>query len=121
MERAMQDHEVHHAHHGGANKESKNHIGPAVEHDGSSTHRGNLSDPHDLDHQAIVESERSARGAHDKHAGHSVETFRARFWLSLLLSIPVVLFSEMVQDWFNFSMPSFPGSGWIAPVLGAAV
>ncbi|MGC4191451.1 MAG: heavy metal translocating P-type ATPase [Thermomicrobiales bacterium] len=60
-------------------------------------------------------------GGHDKHAGHSVAMFRDRFWLSLLLSIPVVLYSEMVQDWLHFSMPSFPGSDWVAPVLGTVV
>ena len=69
--------------------------------------------PHPPDHDQA--------SGHDKHAGHDVEMFRSRFWLSLLLTIPVVLYSEMVQDWLNFSMPSFPGSGAIAPVLGTVV
>jgi Cu2+-exporting ATPase len=47
--------------------------------------------------------------------------FRQRFWLTLALTIPVVLFSEMVQDWLGFSMPEFPGDSWIPPVLGTAV
>jgi Cu2+-exporting ATPase len=97
---------------------------------GAMTHRGDLADPHDIDHQAIASTEHAshsahaghaAHGGHDKHAGHSVEMFRSRFWLSLLLSVPVVLYSDMVQNWLNFSMPSFPGSGAIAPVLGTIV
>jgi Cu2+-exporting ATPase len=39
----------------------------------------------------------------------------------LVLSIPVVLFSSMVQDWLNYTMPSFPGSNLIAPVLGTVI
>src|SRR5215207_1702177 len=96
-------------------------------HDGHEmTHRGDLADPHDIDHQAMVEAEHAAMGhgahaAHDKHAGHSVEMFRSRFWISLLLSIPVVLYSPMVQEWLRFSMPAFPSSELISPVLGTIV
>ncbi len=60
-------------------------------------------------------------GGHDQHAGHSVAMFRDRFWLSLLLTLPVVFFSEMVQEWFGYSAPTFPGSGWIGPVLGTVI
>ena len=58
---------------------------------------------------------------HDKHAGHSVAMFRDRFWLSLLLTLPVVFFSEMIQEWFGYTAPSFPGSEWVAPALGIAI
>lgn len=58
---------------------------------------------------------------HDKHAGHSPDMFRDRFWLSLLLTIPVVLYSHMVQEWLGFSMPMFPGSQWMPFVLGTII
>jgi P-type Cu2+ transporter len=58
---------------------------------------------------------------HDKHAGHSVAMFRDRFWLSLLLTLPVVFFSEMIQEWFGYTAPTFPGSDWVAPVLGTVI
>jgi Cu2+-exporting ATPase len=58
---------------------------------------------------------------HEAHAGHSVDAFRQKFWLSALLTIPVVLYSEMVQEWLNFSMPEFAGSDLIAPVLGTFI
>jgi P-type Cu2+ transporter len=62
-------------------------------------------------------------GAHGGHGGHGdhAAQFRDRFWLSLLLTIPVVVYSEMVQEWLSFTPPRFPGSQWVAPVLGTIV
>ena len=48
--------------------------------------------------------------AHDRHDGHSVAMFRDRFWLSLLLTIPVVVWSHDVQEWLGYQAPAFPGS-----------
>ena len=64
-----------------------------------------------------------ARGGsgHDYHAGHSVAMFRDKFWLSFALTIPVVFWSSDVQRWFGYTVPSFPGSKLIAPVLGTIV
>jgi Cu2+-exporting ATPase len=54
------------------------------------------------------------------HGDHAAE-FRDRFWLSLALGVPVVVYSPMVQEWFGYSAPSFPGDGLVAPVLGTAI
>ncbi|MFW5714219.1 MAG: heavy metal translocating P-type ATPase, partial [Brevefilum sp.] len=54
------------------------------------------------------------------HGGH-VEMFRRKFWLSSLLSIPVLVFSETVQGWLGYSIPEFPLSGWIVPVFSLIV
>ena len=56
-------------------------------------------------------------GAHDKHEGHNPEMFRDRLLVSLLLTAPILYFSEQFQDWFNYEAVSFPGSEWVAPVL----
>jgi Cu2+-exporting ATPase len=66
---------------------------------------------------------------HDQHAGHGghgghgdhAAQFRDRFWVSLALTVPVVAYSEMVQEWLGFTPPRFPGSEWVAPVLGTVV
>ncbi|HEX7132848.1 MAG TPA: copper-translocating P-type ATPase [Iamia sp.] len=47
--------------------------------------------------------------------------FRRRFWISLVLTIPAVIYSQMVQDWLGYSAPSFSGDDWVAPIFGAAV
>ena len=60
-------------------------------------------------------------GAHDRHAGHSVEMFRDRFWITLALTIPTLVWSEMIQGWFRFTAPSFSGSAYIPAVFGTAV
>ncbi len=57
---------------------------------------------------------------HDKHAGHDPEMFRRRFWLSLLLTVPLVATSHMVMDWFGYEL-SFPAMSWVAPLLGSFV
>ena len=58
---------------------------------------------------------------HDQHAGHSVAMFRDRFWLSLALSVPVLIWSEMLQELLGYSAPSVPGDRWIPLVFGTAV
>ncbi len=59
-------------------------------------------------------------GAHGGHGDHAA-TFRDRFWLSLVLSVPVVLWSSMFQELLGYTAPQFPGSGLISPVLGTVV
>ncbi len=47
--------------------------------------------------------------------------FRDRFWVSLALSIPVVIWSESVQQFLGYSAPAFPFSDLIPPLLATAV
>ncbi|MGH7502596.1 MAG: heavy metal translocating P-type ATPase [Longimicrobiales bacterium] len=59
--------------------------------------------------------------AHDKHAGHSVEMFRDRFWLTLALTVPTVVWGHMLSQLTGWHAPAIPGSTWIAPVFGTMV
>jgi Cu2+-exporting ATPase len=54
------------------------------------------------------------------HAGHE-QMFKRRFFVSLVLSIPVLLYSEGFQALVGFSMPTFPGSEWISPLFAVIV
>ncbi|MFY1637940.1 copper-translocating P-type ATPase [Solwaraspora sp. WMMB335] len=56
----------------------------------------------------------------DTHAGHDPNVFRRKFWWSLALTVPIVVTSHMVMDWFGYSL-DFPGMAWIGPVLGSVV
>lgn len=58
---------------------------------------------------------------HDKHAGHSVAMFKDRFWLSLVLTLPVLVYSEMIQHWLNFTPPSFTGSQYVPFVFSSII
>ena len=94
-------------------------------HDGHEmVHRGDLADPRDIDHQAMTEAEHAAMG-HAPRARQACRAQRRDVPVPLLdqpaLSIPVVLYSPMVQEWLRFSMPVFPGSDLIPPVLGTII
>ena len=58
---------------------------------------------------------------HDKHAGHSVAMFKDKFWLSLLLTIPVLVYSEMIQHWLRFTPPAFAGSQYVPFVFSSII
>jgi P-type Cu2+ transporter len=47
--------------------------------------------------------------------------FRRRFWICLALSVPVLVYSPMIQEWLGFKAPAFPCSQWIAPVFSLIV
>src|SRR5215213_6112706 len=111
----MDEHENHdtqsHSHHGMGKK------------DNSQPGRMDHS-PEKMDNPAVhnahaghtMPASRAASGDHSTHAGHGTDhsgheqMFRVRFWWSLLLSIPVLLYSEMIQIWLGFTLPSFPFS-----------
>jgi Cu2+-exporting ATPase len=63
----------------------------------------------------------SGHGNHDKHEGHSPEKFRDRFWLSLALTVPVVIWSPAIQELLGYQAPVLPGSDWIGPALSTIV
>lgn len=58
---------------------------------------------------------------YDKHAGHSVAMFRNKFWVCLILTVPVLLYSENVARWLHISPPSFPGSMYIPFILSSVI
>lgn len=64
--------------------------------------------------------DRIGHGGHGRHADHAAQ-FRDRFWLTLALTVPVVLFSEMFQRILGYTAPSFPGSDWVSPALGTVI
>jgi Cu2+-exporting ATPase len=65
--------------------------------------------------------EQVAGGGHDKHAGHSVAMLRDRFWLSLVLAIPVALLSHDVTMWLGYELPVVPGLELLPAILGTMV
>lgn len=59
--------------------------------------------------------------AKNSSPSHHESMFRRKFWISTLLSIPVLIFSKTVQGWFGYSIPAFPLSAWIVPVFSIIV
>lgn len=59
--------------------------------------------------------------SHNQHAGHSAKMFRDKFWLSLVLTLPVVSWSAEVQQWLGYHAPVFPGSRFVPAILGTII
>jgi Cu2+-exporting ATPase len=47
--------------------------------------------------------------------------FRSKFWLSLALTIPVVLLSHDIQEWFGYDIPMIPGIEYVPAILGTFI
>jgi len=60
-------------------------------------------------------------GDFNKHEGHSTNVFKTKFWISLALTIPVVLYADIVERVFGWSAPEFAGSDYLPFVLGSIV
>ncbi len=71
--------------------------------------------------QAEHHGQGEGHAGHDRHEGHSPKMFQQKFWLSLTLTLPVVIWSEHIQGLLGYRAPDFAGSTWIPPVLGTAV
>ncbi|MBV6622588.1 MAG: copper-translocating P-type ATPase [Rivularia sp. (in: Bacteria)] len=65
--------------------------------------------------------EHGEHAEHDKHAGHSPEIFKRRFFICLVLTLPVLYFSTQLQTWLNYQAITFPGSDLINPVLAIII
>jgi Cu2+-exporting ATPase len=65
----------------------------------------------------------TAERGHVGHGGHGdhVAQFRRLFWIMLVLAIPTVALSGMFAMILGYTVPDFPGSQWLSPVLGTVM
>jgi P-type Cu2+ transporter len=135
---------THHDH--GAHTGSANHAGHAVaahdehatqarqeiamhgsDHAAHATHDGHAAmdqsthgDQHaEMDHRA--HGGHPGHGGHGAHAGHSEEMFKRPFWISLILTIPVLYYAHIFQDLFGYTAPQFRGSQYLGLILGSII
>jgi Cu2+-exporting ATPase len=82
-----------------------------------------MTDVHHHDDTTPAAHQRDAHAGHGGHAGHGdhAALFRRKFWLSLALTIPVVIYSHMLMELTGWDPPGFSGDHWIPPILGTAV
>jgi len=97
------DHSQHHSHH-------EHHHSTLPE-----THAHREEPEHYTQH-----NETAHRAGHDKHAGHHTGDFLKRFWLCLILTIPVLALSHMIQQWFGFHI-AFNGDKYLLLLLGSVI
>jgi len=63
----------------------------------------------------------AAHAGHGGHAGHSEAMFQRPFWISLILTIPVLLYAELFQELLSYTAPQFPGSQYLEVILGSII
>ena len=113
------DHE--HMNHEGMNHEHMNHEGMNHEHmnheDMDHEHMNHKNMDHGNMNHGMMDHDHMDHGSmggmdHSMHMGN----FKQKFWLSLILAIPIILFSPMMGMEFPFQI-TFPGSEWVVLVL----
>ncbi len=72
---------------------------------------------HKVEHQ---QHSSHSQSGHDKHAGHNVADFWKRFIVCLIVSIPVLALSHMIQQWLGFEL-SFPGDKYVLAFLSTFI
>jgi Cu2+-exporting ATPase len=128
---ARHEHIEHHEHarhemHEAVSKEHDSH-NMQMNHAGHESHQDHTG--HSMDHNGHDMGSMNHEGheMHGEHAGHGTDhtgheqMFRTRFWWSLLLSVPVLIYSELIQRFLGFTPPTFSGSEWIPFVFSLAI
>jgi P-type Cu2+ transporter len=85
-------------------------------HDEHQVHEQHTDHKHDATTKAVAHG----HSMHDKHAGHHTEDFLKRFWICLIVTIPVLLFSHMIQQWFGFEI-MFTGDKYVLLLLSTFI
>ncbi|MCJ7694217.1 MAG: hypothetical protein MUO40_02225, partial [Anaerolineaceae bacterium] len=116
----IHDHSSHTEHNTHESRERHEEHSVPIDHSKHDNHQekdglGKQADPSGHEQHSGPEDHEGHEG-HVDHTGHEY-MFRRRFWVSLLLSIPVLIFSSAVQDFLGYSVGIFPGSAWITPVF----
>jgi copper-(or silver)-translocating P-type ATPase len=112
------DHSAHdhggssHHDHGGGDHSAHEHPSPRS----SSSERSEHVETHD---HAAHDHGGHDHATHD-HAHHHAN-FKGLFWISLVLTIPTLVFSTGLQEILGLSGPRFPGSEYVGAAFGAAV
>ena len=75
---------------------------------------------HDHHDHAAHDHAAHDHSAHD-HSAHDPAQFKRKFWVSLALTIPTLVFSTGLQDILGLTGPRFTGSEFIPAVFGTAL
>ncbi len=73
----------------------------------------------DMPSHAHMEHERQRAEGQDHHAMMEAD-YRRRFWVVLSLTVPVLLLSPTIQNWFGFTL-TFPGARYLLFVMATVI
>ncbi|MDH6181496.1 Cu2+-exporting ATPase [Microbacteriaceae bacterium SG_E_30_P1] len=83
------------------------------------SHEGH--EAHETDHAHAGHDAHAGHAGHGDHSGHDPKIFRSKFWISLALTVPTLVFSEGLQDILGLTGPRFPGSQFIPAAFGIVI
>jgi P-type Cu2+ transporter len=95
----------------------EHHNHPHTEHHEHDEHHNHMH--HDMETKMTHDEHHHHHG----HAGHHegmIEDFKKRFYFSLVLTVPVLLLSGMVQQWLGFSL-TFPGDKYVLFIIASTI
>src|SRR3989344_4283374 len=58
---------------------------------------------------------------HNKHSRHKTESFLRKFWMVLVLTVPILAYSELFEKAFGWAVPKFAGLEWVILALGSII
>ncbi|WP_257345731.1 heavy metal translocating P-type ATPase [Pseudalkalibacillus decolorationis] len=94
------------------------------EHHNHEDHNGSTGHHHKNHHHVAPEDHgHEGHGGHDHHGHdheHMIDDFKKRFYISLVLTIPILLLSPMIQMFLGFEL-TFPGSMYVLFALATIV
>ena len=90
------------------------------------TDHGRRHNHHSHNSEALPNTEQNQHRQHQHrdhtgHMEHHKTMFRNRFWICLILTVPALVWEPMLQGWFNYRAPVFPGSQYIPSLFGSIV
>lgn len=94
------------------------------EHHGHHAHQKATNQAHEhhteMHKTASKQHKKTDHQGHDEHAGHHTGDFLKRFWLCLVITIPVLLLSHMIQQWIGFQL-TFTGDRYVLLALSSCI
>src|SRR4026208_245625 len=91
-----------------------------MDHSHHHNHEHHAHGQHEGEHHVAAKKTSHDHSGHDKHAGHHTADFLKRFWICLVVTIPVLLLSHMIQRWFGFRL-MFAGDKYILLLLSSFI
>src|SRR5699024_1473631 len=118
------NHSMHseHNHHNHTEQEEQKHQSHRLyEHENMHDHHDHGHEEHkNHDHNHEHSAQHHGHGGHGGHHEHMVEDFKKRFWISLVLSIPILYLSPMIQMLIGYEV-NFTGDTLLLFLLSTIV
>ena len=114
----MSDHEHMHMEH---TEDSSEHEHTHMGHDNGDM-SGHESMEHDMGSMHDAHGKMADHSGHGSHHAMMVADFRRRFWISLIITIPILLLSPLIQQFIGLEGKiSFTGESYVLFVLSSAI